>query len=169
MNEDSFRDRLSRHQMHPKYLTYPSKALALTQPFAWAVVHAGKSIENRDWSRKNLGLLFRGPFCIHASKGMTRAQYEDGRDTIENMGIKCPTPHELVRGGIIGTSRVVEVVTAHKSPWFFGPYGLVLADTQPRDFIGVKGMLGFFDWQAEPAETKPCAPLKWMLEWKAGA
>lgn len=161
-----FRDRLSRHQMHITYPTIPAKALAITQPFAWAVVYGGKPIENRDWTRKNTGLLFRGPFAVHASKGMTRAQYEEGRDTIENMGVKCPLPHELVRGGIIGTSRVVEVVTAHKSHWFFGPYGLVLADTKPCDFIPVKGVLGFFDWQPEP-NGEACAALQWMREWRA--
>lgn len=166
MSLSTFRDRLSRHQMHASYPTIPAKALALTQPYAWAVVHAGKEVENRDWSRKNLGLLFRGPFAIHASKGMTRNQYEDARDDMEDIGITCPPPHELLFGGIIGTSMVVEVVTAHKSPWFVGPYGLVLADTKPCDFIAVKGMLGFFDWQPEPGNA-PCAPKQWMRDWKA--
>lgn len=161
-----FRDRLSRHQMHITYPTIPAKALAFTQPWAWAMVYAQKNIENRDWSRKNPGLLFRAPFAIHASKGMTRAQYEEAWIAMRDMGVQCPPPHELVRGGIIGTSRVIEVVTAHKSPWFFGPYGLVLADTKPCEFIAVKGALGFFDWQPEPT-NHACAPLQWMREWRA--
>lgn len=39
------------------------KALSLTQPWAHAVVHLGKRVENRDWP----GCSFRGPFLIHAS------------------------------------------------------------------------------------------------------
>lgn len=144
----------------------PKKALSFKQPFAWAIVNAGKPVENRDWTRKNLGLLFRGPFAVHASKGMTRAYYEETRDFMKTLGVVCPPPHELLFGGIIGTSRVVEVVTAHKSPWFFGPYGLVLADTKPCNFIPAKGMLGFFEWQSEPG-GKPAVPKQWMRDWKA--
>lgn len=162
---DSFRDRLSRHQMHASYPTIPAIALALKQPWAWAVVNAGKDIENRAWSRNNPSLLFRGPFAIHASKGMSREYYEQARRDMKDIGITCPLPHELLRGGIIGTSRVVEIVTAHKSRWFGGPYGLVLADTEPRDFIPVKGALGHFEWQ--PYGGGSAAPAQWMTRWRA--
>jgi hypothetical protein len=30
------------------------------------------------------------------------------------------------------------------SPWFFGPYGFVIAETRPRRFLPCKGALGFF-------------------------
>lgn len=39
------------------------KALSLRQPWAWAVVHGYKDVENRSWSTKH-----RGPLLIHASK-----------------------------------------------------------------------------------------------------
>ena len=38
------------------------KCLSLRQPWAWAVVHAGKSVENRRWNTN-----FRGEFLIHAA------------------------------------------------------------------------------------------------------
>jgi hypothetical protein len=51
----------------------PCIALSIRQPWAWLILHAGKDIENRDWPTK-----YRGPFLIHASKGMTRDEYETG-------------------------------------------------------------------------------------------
>jgi hypothetical protein len=50
------------------------KALSIRQPWAWLILHAGKDIENRDWPTR-----FRGRFLIHAAKGMTRDEYENGR------------------------------------------------------------------------------------------
>jgi len=40
-------------------------ALSVLQPWAWAIIHAGKTIENRDWRH---GCAHRGPLYIHASK-----------------------------------------------------------------------------------------------------
>ena len=51
------------------------------------------------------------------------------------------------RGGIIGTAEIVDCIEQSDSPWFFGPYGLVLENVQPVDFIPVKGALGLFDWR----------------------
>ena len=49
----------------------PDIALSIRQPWAWAILHAGKDIENRSWSTS-----FRGPVCIHAAKGMTAAEFD---------------------------------------------------------------------------------------------
>lgn len=55
------------------------KALSLTQPWAHAVVHLGKRVENRDWR----GCSFRGPFLIHASKSVgTIADFDETIGTI---------------------------------------------------------------------------------------
>lgn len=129
------------------------KALSIRQPWAWAILHAGKDIENRDWQRSNPGLRFRGDFLIHASGGMTKDEYEDFLDTAHHIsvhhpfrvGLALPAFNELPRGGIVGQARVVDVVREHDSPWFFGPVGLVLADAKPLPFIPFKGALGFFD------------------------
>ncbi|MCD2181609.1 hypothetical protein [Rhizobium sp. GN54] len=138
--------------------THPLPALAFSvrQPWTWAIVHAGKPVENRDWKPGNPGLRFRGRVCLHASAGMTKAEYRDARDFIESLGIKVPAFEDLQRGGIIGVTTIVDVVKRHDSRWFFGPVGLVLKDTQPVAFIPVKGALGFFEWRQRVME--PAAP-----------
>lgn len=129
------------------------KALSIRQPWAWAILYAGKDIENRDWQPRNPGLRFRGEFLIHASAGMTRREYEEFLHFAHVIGAECPFPSGLTlpafdalpRGGIVGKARIVGVVDRYESPWFFGTKGLVLADAQPLPFTPLKGALGFFD------------------------
>lgn len=139
------------------------KALSIRQPWAWAILHAGKDIENRAWSGRHPGLRFRGAFLIHAAKGMTRDEYEDFLATVHDIslehrfanGLTLPAFASLPRGGIVGVADVVDVISASASPWFFGPVGLVLANARPLPFREVKGQLGFFDLPAIPfAETR---------------
>ena len=40
------------------------KALTVRQPWAWAIIHAGKDIENRT---RNIAGDYRGPLAIHSS------------------------------------------------------------------------------------------------------
>lgn len=142
-------------------------ALSVRQPWAWAIIHAGKDIENRSWSPSiallRTALAFRGPVCIHAAKGMTRDEYESATEVFADCGVaRWPGPHELERGGIIGTVEIVDVVRKSQSPWFFGSVGLVLANPRPVDFIPATGALGYFRWQRNPdASAEP--PAKWML------
>ena len=84
--------------------------------------------------------------AIHAAKGMTHAEYYGAIDFMEGIGVGYPWKHELCRGGIIGSVELADVVTASDSPWFEGPYGLVLRDPQPCEFIPARGALGFFRW-----------------------
>ncbi|MBO0142302.1 hypothetical protein JZX87_14135 [Agrobacterium sp. Ap1] len=126
----------------------PKLALSIRQPWAWAILHAGKPVENRDWRPANPGLKFRGRVCIHASAGMTRDEYSDARRFIWSLGVnEVPMLAELQRGGIVGVTTIVDVVSDLDSPWFFGPKGLVLQDSEAVDFIPAKGALGFFDWR----------------------
>lgn len=138
----------------------PDKALSVRQPWAWAIVHAGKDIENRDWPTR-----FRGPVCIHAAKGMTRDEYDDansfmGRflgpadaDWLARWHGLCAAPYKLERGGIVGVAEIVDCVEQSPSPWFMGRYGFVLANARPVEFIPVKGALGFFDWRSNLTPT----------------
>ena len=58
--------------------------------------------------------------------------------------------------GIVGTAEIVDCIEHSDSPWFFGPFGLVLANVQPVPFIQVKGALGLFDWKRNlAAERRP--------------
>lgn len=130
----------------------PTMAISIRQPWAWAIIHAGKDIENRDWPTR-----FRGPVCIHAAKGMTRAEYEDASHFIRGF-CSVPSPERLERGGIVGTAEIVGCVTQSESPWFFGCYGFVLRNVVPVDFIPARGALGFFDWRQNIIAPKAAAP-----------
>lgn len=138
----------------------PPVALSVRQPWAWAIIHAGKPVENRKWKKGNPGLKFRGPCCIHASKGMTRAEYEDASEFMASIGITCPPANELQRGGIVGVVNIIDIVTELNSPWFFGPTGLLLKDARAVDFIPAGGQLGFFKWKRD--ETASSQAAKWM-------
>ncbi|MGV1768753.1 ASCH domain-containing protein [Agrobacterium vitis] len=128
----------------------PKLALSIRQPWAWCIINLGKDIENRDWYTK-----FRGPVCIHASKGMTRDEYEGCLATVHTIsrthpftpGGAFPALKELARGAIVGTAEITACVDRSTSPWFFGRYGFVLHNVKPVDFIPVNGALGFFDWR----------------------
>jgi hypothetical protein len=113
------------------------KALSVRQPWAWAIIHAGKDIENRSWNTHR-----RGTIAVHASGNLDReAKLPEGS--------KKPKPEELVRGAIVGLVDIVDVVTEHPSEWFSGPYGFVLKNPRslPRP-IPCKGSLGF--WKVPP-------------------
>lgn len=119
------------------------KAISIRQPHAWAILHAGKDIENRD-RRWNL----RGRVVIHASATMTR----DEIAAIDAMADTWPVPARAdfrargLLGALVGTVEIVDCVRSHSSPWFFGPFGLVLRE--PRPFtkpIPYKGALGVMD------------------------
>ncbi|MER8754134.1 ASCH domain-containing protein [Mesorhizobium sp. M0976] len=104
----------------------PDLALSVRQPWPWAILHGGKDIENRDWPTK-----IRGRVCLHASKGMTRDEYEDCLATVHHISVPDSA-----------------------SPWFFGRYGFVLRNAEPLDeFIPVKGALGFFKWRDQLSAT----------------
>lgn len=140
----------------------PTLALSVRQPWAWAIIHADKDIENRSWQAVNHGLRQRGRIAIHAAKGMTKDEYWEAREFIDGLGYTCPGPTALFRGGIIGSVEVVDVVSESDSPWFFGPRGLVLRDPRPCRFIPAVGALGYFKWQPADYGIVP-QPAAWML------
>lgn len=142
-------------------MTIPQKALSIRQPWAWAILYAGKDIENRSWQAMNHGLNQRGKIAIHASGGLGKREYEAANDFMLSIGVTCPPPADLPRGGIVGVVEIVDVVRESDSPWFFGPRGLVLANAQPTDFIPVKGCLGFFNWRDHITADVP-DPAPWM-------
>ncbi|ETX26590.1 ASCH domain-containing protein [Roseivivax isoporae] len=140
----------------------PEKALSVRQPWAWAIMFAGKDIENRSWQAVNHGLSVCGEIVLHAAKGMTQQEYEDAADFMASIGVTCPPPYDLWRGAVIGTVEVVDVVRESASPWFFGPRGLVLRNPKPVAPVAVNGALGYFDWQSRRTDQFP-EPARWML------
>ncbi|MEW6614015.1 MAG: ASCH domain-containing protein [Thermodesulfobacteriota bacterium] len=124
------------------------KALSIKQPWAWAIIHGGKDIENRTWPTR-----FRGRFLVHASKTFDMEGWKwiarmEGRLCIQQSIAELPHYKDFLMGGIIGSVEIVGCVRHHGSLWFEGPYGFVLADPRPMEFMLCKGSLGFFDVSA---------------------
>lgn len=145
----------------------PELAISVRQPWAWAIVHAGKRYENRSRPALKHMAFHRGPLAIHAAKGMTRDEYESARDYMASIGVACPAPHDLVRGGIIGVVVLKDIVhrvkdeDLGKTAWLFGPGALVLSQAKPVAPIAAVGALGLFAW--EPSGKPLEEPAKWML------
>lgn len=117
-------------------------ALSIRQPWAWLILHAGKDIENRSWSRR-----VRGRVLIHAAKGMSRGEYADAFAFAEvQCGFRGRRPEfdAIERGGIVGSVEIVDCVTASASPWFMGEHGFVLREPRVLPFVPWRGELGFF-------------------------
>jgi len=136
------------------------KALSVRQPWAWAILHAGKDVENRDWRddggnlKQARRLAAKGEtILLHTGAGMTRAEYEHGLDTIcairpdLAVAVAKLSRETIPRGGIVGSFRIVRVTSdaLTASRWFAGRWGLVLADVVPLGFVPLAGQLGFFD------------------------
>lgn len=129
-----------------------TKALSVRAPWWWFILHAGKDIENRDWST-----YFRGTVYVHASKWWKQLGVEVDADIASR--IMSGGDHDVARtmkqakppflkshgGHIVGKVDIVDCVDVSNSPWFFGDHGFVLANpiafAQP---IPCKGALGFF-------------------------
>ncbi|WP_277963852.1 ASCH domain-containing protein [Pseudomonas sp. RIT-To-2] len=123
------------------------KALSIRQPWAWLIIHGGKDIENRSWHTKH-----RGRFLVHASKGMTRAEYNQATWVAGPLGVTIPQFEELQRGGIIGSIELVDSVDHSDSPWYMGAKGFTLRNPQTLEFMPRKGQLNFFDVPDELVE-----------------
>ena len=118
-------------------------ALSIRQPWAWLILNAGKDIENRSWPTK-----YRGRVLIHASKGMTRDEYQDATDFLYSAvrwSGEMPSFEQLERGGVVGSVEIADCVRSSPSRWFVGEYGFVLRDPIILPFRPFRGALGFFD------------------------
>ncbi|MFM0058509.1 ASCH domain-containing protein [Paraburkholderia phytofirmans] len=137
------------------------KALSVRNPWAWLIVRPDivgeqarqqaylngliKDVENRS-RRTN----FRGEFLVHASKGMTRQEYDDALRFALVAGVPynaLPHADKLERGGIVGIATIEDCIASmwRTSPWHVeGQYGFQLANAKPLPFTPCKGALGFF-------------------------
>jgi hypothetical protein len=125
-------------------------ALSIKQPWAWAILHAGKDIENRNWPTR-----FRGRFLIHASKGCTPDEYLDACAFMAGFcgGVAVPPLESLPRGGIVGVASLGACVDESDSDWFVGEWGFELNDVHELEFTPCRGMLGFFKPQIGPSKA----------------
>jgi hypothetical protein len=83
--------------------------LTIRQPWAWAIIHGGKDVENRSWSTKH-----RRPLLIHAGSAFEPRGYE----TVQQLATQQPPPpSELIHGAIIGVVGLVDCVRDSHSKW----------------------------------------------------
>lgn len=118
------------------------KAISIRQPWAWLIVNGYKDIENRTWDTK-----YRGYVLIHASKGLTRKEYDEACAMVVDRLIRVDIPdfEDLERGGIVGYACITGTTRESSSPWFFGPVGFNLIGAKTLPFQPMKGRLSFFE------------------------
>lgn len=118
------------------------KTLSIKQPWAFCIIHRNKNIENRTWNTK-----FRGRFNVHASKSIDMKAYYRLKDVLD-----LPPIDHLVKGAIIGTVELVDVVPPEKidsefvSGWYHeGSHAHILKDPKPCEPRYIKGQLNYFE------------------------
>ncbi len=136
-------------------------AISIRQPWAHAIVHMGKRVENRTWSTR-----YRGPIYIHAAKGMKREEYDsfvwwyEQKFAGSRYYKETPAMDSLPRGGIVARAEIIDCIRSQHAlphgitreqgdryivPWWQGPYGIVLAKVEPVNFIQCNGKLSIYE------------------------
>ena len=134
------------------------RILSVRQPWAWAIVHGFKNIENRTWRSR-----FRGRLFIHAS--MKQEDDDVGfvcRRIARIRGLPARRVRdgyfvELQLGAVIGAVTMVDCVETHASIWFEGPHGFVFEDPCPLPVFPLRGKPGIFKAELRCRATKPDA------------
>lgn len=117
-------------------------AVTLIQPWAWAIAHAGKRLENRSWQTH----VWPDRLAIHAGGKLDKG----GVLMLRKAGIDAPLP--IVRSAVVAVARVDGVIHAEPDVddeqrfWWRGPLAWRLADVVPlRKPIPCSGAQGL--WQ----------------------
>jgi hypothetical protein len=122
------------------------RAISVRQPYAWAIIHGGKDVENRS---QRAAFQFKpaigARLLIHASKRMTAAEYAVAVAFMAKLGVRHPQREGLQFGGVIGSVFVRDIVSSSDSPWYQkGATALLFADPKPEPFVPVHGHTGLF-------------------------
>ena len=133
------------------------RILTVRQPWAWAIIHGQKDVENRV---RNIAGSYRGPIAVHAAKTTATLDDEQADFLTGIIPFGEGTDHHYPLGAIIG---VVDLVSVHFSGMECGrvpegtcheynlcsewarayDYHLVLKDPRPlKTPIQYKGALG---------------------------
>ena len=124
------------------------RALTVRQPWAAAIIHWGKTVENRT---RNLAGSYRGPVAIHA--GLTPDTAAQGSWPL---GALIPMEAWRVRGAFVG---VVDLVDVHQGPNTEGePWRAVRSCFQPGKPYGACSRWAQSDaWHLTLANPRPLA------------
>ena len=130
------------------------RVITVRQPWAWAIVHGGKDVENRT---RNIAGDYRGPVAIHA--GLMGADFDSKHPDL------WPFDTRHTTGAIVGVVDLVDVhlSATHEerwnvelerreqcSPWaMVDHYHLELANPRAINPIPAKGKLGLWRPDAE--------------------
>ena len=151
----------------------PSVALSVYAPWAFAILHLGKTIENRSLrgaNRNGFPRRFLGEFWIHASlwpggsqRPLNANQQHELKDefqsafarsghTKESFRVVTLGEVDAMRGHIVGRATVTGYVEQSDSPWYAaGSLGIVLANpvalARP---VAASGALGW--WRVPEAQ-----------------
>lgn len=121
-------------------MKYP--AISIRQPWAWAILYAGKDVENR--TRRLPRQYVNIPVLIHAGKTVD----EDAIDflaCIDLMMFEQPMPATYPTGGIVGALVFNGEGTNRFSSWREeGLNHWTIERAWPLPFHPCKGQLGFF-------------------------
>lgn len=135
------------------------KALTLKHPWAFAVAHLGKDVENRTWAPPRAlhgeffaihgGALPTGrallELCECVAYGFKYHHEAEIAAYHERTGLDVKVSDTLTPG-LVAVARLAGVVRASDSPWFYGPIGWRLADvfTLPSP-VPCRGAQGLWD------------------------
>lgn len=116
------------------------RAVTVRQPWAWAIAHGFKDIENRSWApRLAPGELF----AVHA--GAAAPDAEDVERVKKLVGRRGRVPEAFDCGCVVAVARYQGTVAASRSRWFSGPVGWVLDRARAvREPVQCKGQLGLW-------------------------
>lgn len=120
-------------------------ALSLHQPWAWAILHAGKRVENRTWKTD-----YRGPLVIHAAQ--TRRSMRHGLGVLGRLhacGVfdAMLDVKRLPYGALVGVCELVDVVPIAwraTDAWACGPWCWLLEEVRTIEPVAWRGAQGLF-------------------------
>lgn len=100
------------------------RILTVRQPWAWAIVNGGKTVENRI---RNLAGGYRGPVAIHAGKAFDDAGWDHPLlGPMLDDALRQEDEIEFTPAAIVGVVDIVDVhlCSGECSPWALGPVDL---------------------------------------------
>jgi hypothetical protein len=118
------------------------KALSIRPPWAWAIIHGGKDVENRSRPTR-----FRGRLLVHASLALHAHDFEQAATALRAADPRAivPSVDEFARGGIIGSVELVDVADRHDSAWYApGAFAWILRKPRPMEFFPYRGRRSWF-------------------------